>query len=233
MTFEHLKFIVETLTSPQVIFIAAIVAIVKFRPKILDRIATLDVAGVKLELRELKETVQQTKAEVEDVSNKLDAVTDQYLETAESFDPLSDAKDIDKVGSNLKSYAASLDNIDFVFEHLNKDADQSHVYGAGCAIQVRPQPKFLEPLANYILMLSASPNLKKIRLRVAYKLVQAMENILRSDNKKPEPVISTTQRTLAKKALDSLKGHRRSRDDHAANGAKSIIARIDRTLNLI
>lgn len=232
MDFEQIKFLVETITSPQVIFVIVIVAILKFKPQILERIATLDVAGVKLELRELKSTVIQTQEEIQEFSSKLDAMADQYIETAENFDPLSTAKDIDKVGSQLKSYAASLDNIDFVFDHLSEDADHSLVYAAGCAIQVRPQPKFLDPLVKYIGAVSKSNSLKELRLRVAFKLVQAVENILRSDNKKPEKLLSQEERARASEVLRALRNHKRSQDDHAANGAKSIVTRIDRTLKL-
>ena len=233
MEFEQVKFLIETLTSPQIVFLLVIFWIVKFRPKVLERIATLDVAGVKLELRELKESVEKTKTEIEGVATRLDLVTEQYVEAAEQFDPLSKAKDIDKVGSDLKSYAASLDNIDFVLEHLELDADQAHVYGAGCAIQVRPQPKFLLPLSAFIADMAQSSNLKNIRLRVAYKLVQAMENILRCDNKKPESILDPDSREKARAALESLKLHQRSQQDFNANGTKSIVTRIERTLKLI
>lgn len=163
--FAYVRLIVETITSPQIIILGIIVLLLIKRPKILDRLSMLDIAGVKLELSEIKEVVEQTKSNLQNVEEKLDIVRKDYIESAEQFDPISSATDIDKLGTYLKSVAASLDSIDFVADHLNVSSSQGQVYAAACAIQVRPQPKFLEPVSDYLGIISAKSDLNGIRLR--------------------------------------------------------------------
>lgn len=205
------------------------------RPDIVDRIRTMKIFGAEINLERIEKSIGQAVSKIENLESKFDHLKDDYINKSVSkFDPIAPASDLHALGSELKSIAAALDDIDFVESYLNTGATPDQVYAAGCAIQVRPQPKFLSPLIRFIEQISTDPKLGGIRPAIGYKLLQCFDNILSTDNKREQSAIETKDIGRSVAVLEAFAKHPICDADRPTNGKKGIpdeVARLSRKFN--
>jgi len=229
--YDYFKLFIENGISILVFVVVVVTIIIK--PKFLERITSFDAFGVKLQLKDIKESIETTQKEVATIKNQLDNLQEDYIEVSETFDPIAPAAERDKLATSLKRYAAALDNIDFVIEYLDTNQSEDKIFAAACAIQVRPQPKFFPLIVELLEQISKSTQLKNITLKTLYRLVMCLENITRADNSRPEKSVDSKIRINSIKVLNCLKSSSRAQKDLIKNDKKSIVTRIERTIKVI
>lgn len=156
----------------------------------------------------------------------------QYLTTGASFRPEMDKKELDTLGSELKSLAAGLRSLDFLLPVVGRYMKQKDLYSVACAVQVRPQESFFRPLLDCLFRLSETPGLLGFRLAVIYRAVMAIENIARTDNKRKRKTILPVDRDYMSRVLNRLRSHKRCKEDHTIYREKSLATRIMRALKV-
>jgi len=202
--FQYVELIMNTIFSPQVMLLGLVFYILRYRQDIVARIKSMKIFGAEIDLAHIEKTIDKAVTKIDHLEEKLDGLKDGYInKVREEFDPIAPAKDLDKLGTELKAMAAALDDIDFVEKYLHIDAKPDEVYAAGCAIQVRPQPKFLNPLLGYIEEITNDSELGGIRLRIGFKLLQCFEKIIATDGRREDRIIKVGD---IEKTIETLKG---------------------------
>jgi hypothetical protein len=185
--------------------------------------------GAEIDLDHIEKSIGRAVTKIEHLEEKLDDLKDGYINKfKEEFDPIAPAQDLDKLGRELKAMAAALDDIDFVVKYLHLDANPDEVYAAGCAIQVRPQPKFLNPLLNYISEISNDKALGRIRLRIGFKLLQCVENIIETDGRRDQKIIRIEDIEKSKDILKSFAAHPICDADRPTDGSDGIPSKVEK-----
>ncbi len=231
-TFEYIQQFVQTLFSAPVIALIAVFVVAR-SPQLVGRITGFDIFGIKLQLEKIDRKIETTTAQVNEVQSKLDNFQQSYLNIARPDKINAPARNLDELTRRLKIEASTLESIDFCLDLLKIDTPHDQILAAAAAIQIRPQSKFFTPVAALLQQAVKAPNLGGIRLRIHYRLVMDLQNIVRIDNQRAARQVDLAQRQMAVGVLQDLERHERSQEDLRKNGARSIVPRIDATLRLI
>jgi hypothetical protein len=229
--FQYVELAVNTLFSPQVMLLGLVLYVLIRRQDIVERIKSMKIFGAEIDLAHIEQSIEQAVTKIDHLEEKLDGLKDGYIaKSKEGFDPIAPAKDLDKLGRELKAMAAALDDIDFVVKYLRPGANPDEVYAAGCAIQVRPQPKFLRHLLAYLSGVSDDPELGGIRLRIGFKLLQCVEKIIATDGRREPKVISAVEIAEAEEILKSFAAHPICDADRPTDGSDGIPSKVEKLL---
>ena len=185
------------------------------------------------ELKELRDSVQQTQNFVDDLKAQYTSLEDAYLATAHAFEPDAPVFDLDELASQLKSLASGLPNLHFMKDIAVPGIAQPDLFALSCALQVRPHVDFAVPLASILESIAEKVNLSNFRLRTLYRAIMAMDSIIRVDNRQTDKVLGTYDRSRIKAALARFRESPRCAEDYDKYKNKSIVARIDRVLKLL
>ncbi len=227
--FQYFELVINTLFSPQVILLGLVIYLIKYRQDIVDRIKSMKLFGAEIDLEHIEKSIDSAVMKIDHLESKLDHLKDDYInKSKESFDPIAPAKDLDKLGRELKAIAAALDDIDFVVKYLQIGSDPDVVYAAGCAIQVRPQPKFLNPLLEYITQITADKKLGGIRMRIAFKLLQCLEKIIATDSRRDQQVISAAEIQRTIETIQAFAAHPICDADRPTDGSDGIPLKVEK-----
>lgn len=227
--FQYIELIISTLTSPQVIFLGFIVYVLLRRPDIIDRIRSMKLFGAEIDLAHIEQSLENAVSKIDHLEEKIDSMKDDYISKFETeFDPIAPAQDLHKLGTELKAIAAALDSIDFVEKYLHLGSNPDAVYAAGCAIQVRPQPKFLEPLVAYLSAITGDPDLGEIQLLIGFKLLQCVEKVIATDGRREHKVISAKQIQKTIGILDAFAVHPICAADVPRDGKDGIPSKVEK-----
>lgn len=227
--FQYFELLVNTLFSPQVLLLILVLYILKYKQDIVERIKSMKIFGAEIDLAHIEKSIDSAVSKIDHLEEKLDGLKGDYIsKSKESFDPIAPAKDLDKLGRELKAMAAALDDIDFVVNYLKKGSNPDEVYAAGCAIQVRPQPKFLNPLVEYISEVTKDGELGGIRMRIAFKLLQCLEKIISVDSRRDEMVISHADIEKTISAIQEFSSHPICDADRPTDGSDGIPSKVEK-----
>ena len=138
--------------------------------------------------------------ELDNLKKRYSALEEEYLETCDEFDASATSQVLDKQASKLKAKAKGLSSIDFLFDDLSAKSSQGVILGAVCTIHVRPQFHVLSSLISLINNLASIDDLMLFRLKVAYRLVMAIDSIVKLNKKNEVSLIDD-------EAKDKLKRH--------------------------
>jgi hypothetical protein len=193
--------------------------------------------GFELIFRDLEQKVKEQDRKIEEQQLSIDSLNVarkqleiDYLAACDRFDLNAQAIELNDLCTDLKSLAGGLYNLEFLRDQIQAGSPQGHVLGVACAIQVRPQHEFLMPIANFISSVSQDENLRSIRLKVLYRLVIAIENIIRVDGKRSMPLLNSQDKEEVRKSLELLAEHHYAVQDHQRSARQSLITRINRIL---
>lgn len=229
--FDYLKLFLENGVS-LLLFILVIWLLVK-RPELLDRITSFGAFGVSVQLDKIKESVEATQKDVVNLKNQFAGLTEDYKKTAATFDPNSSAAERDKLATVLKKQAGAIENIDPYLNALDLKAAEADVFGAAIIFRKHPHPKCFMPVVNYLTAVAGTKNLNKLTLKTLYRLIMVIGEVIRPDNVRPERLLNGQDRKDAISALIKIKQSDRAQEDERANGKKSIVALIDRTIKTL
>ena len=199
-------------------------------------LSEVKVGDVSLKFQQLEERVAVAESKAESAQEQLDALEVDREEldgpVAASYRGAS-AKDLDALASSLRPIAATLENPAAYEEDLAPGASEEKVFGAAIVARSQPKARFAEPLTIQIDHLAADRALRGYRLKTVYRLVMALETILRTDNRLSRRKLSDELRLRISAALEALAASPRCQEDDRANGSRGIGTRIRRTLALI
>ncbi len=229
--FQYFELAINTLFSPQVMLLGLVLYILIYRQDVVERIKSMKIFGAQIDLAHIEQSIDQAVTKIDHLEEKLDGLKDGYInKSKEEYDPIAPAKDLDKLGRELKAIAAALDDIDFVVKYLHLGANPDEVYAAGCAIQVRPQPKFLDPLLRYLTEISADQALGGIRLRIGFKLLQCVEKIISTDGRRQPTVIGIDEIEKTAAVLKAFAAHPICDADRPVDSTDGIPSKVEKLL---
>lgn len=194
--------------------------------------------GYELNFRQLEMKVEEQNLKINEQQKEIDSIQKsridlerEYLNACGRFDINATGHELDELCTDLKSLAGGLYSLDFLKNEIQVGCPQGNILGVACAIQVRPRYDFLMPITQFISNVSPDPDLKTIRLKVLYRLVMGMENILRIDNKRSSPRLEAQDKTEIRQVLEKLERHESVANDHQSHPRLSLVSRIHRTVS--
>lgn len=178
--------------------------------------------GFEAKFRELEVKVEKQEQELDNLKARYSALDEEYLETCNEFRVDSTSAQLDKLASKLKAKAKGLSSIDFLFHDLTVHSPQGNILGAACAIHVRPQFHVLPSLIALIEQLGASKELKPLRLKVAYRLIMAIDSIVNINDKNEISLIEPVWQERLKVALKMMSSHPYFVDDDVSEKCSKV-----------
>lgn len=206
-------------------------------PWSLDYLKSFKGFGVEVEFKQYVDQklapvaaqVNEIKDDVASVKRALSELESDYIAQCEIFDPKGEAKDLDGLATELKAFASALPSLDFLLDICGPEATQAQLFGIATAVSVRPDHRFLEPLCEVVASASSKPDLG-IRLKAMYRLVMAIEGILRTDNRRQVRRVDSLVRRRCYDVLKTLEKHPSCQHDLFHAKGKSIVPRINRAI---
>jgi hypothetical protein len=229
--FDYLKLFLENGVS--VLLFTLVVWLLVKRPELLDRITSFGAFGVSVQLDKIKESVEATQKDVVNLKNQFAGLSEEYKKTADTFDPNSSATERDKLAVDLKRQAGAIEDVTPYLSALNLQALEADVFGAAIIFRKHPTPKCFMPIVNYLNAIGETKNLNKLTLKTIYRVIMVIGEVVRADNARAERVLSEQDRKEATQAITKIKLTERAQADDRANGKKSIVALIDRTVKTL
>ncbi|WP_222840461.1 hypothetical protein [Aeromonas hydrophila] len=176
--------------------------------------------------RELKEAVDATQKELDQLKSTYLEMEKDFLKTCAEFSPDASAAELNKLASRLKAKAKGLTSIDFLFSNLAETSNQAEVFGAACALHVRPQFHAIDGVISLIDALSKTADLRGFRLKTIYRLLMAVDEIVKLDTRNDDGLLTDEQRKGIARALEQLQSHQRCITDDTSQYAAKIVAKL-------
>ncbi|MDX1665709.1 MAG: SUMF1/EgtB/PvdO family nonheme iron enzyme [Saprospiraceae bacterium] len=152
-----------------------------------------------------------------------------FLKKCGEFENDMSISKFDRLGTALRKMAGEMPDADFMVEYLRPEAEHAYIYGAACALQTHPLPRYFEPLVDYLAQV-ADEDLLGLRLRLLYRLIMVVEKIAREDNKGDDQQLDREARVRAISILEAINRHPRCVRDNETQGKKGIGNRIEMTI---
>ncbi len=156
----------------------------------------------------------------------------QYLTLCEQFDGDMSVRDMDRLGNQLQSQAASIPDFHFLVDRLRPSLFQGYIFGAARAIEAQPEVDYYGPLLGYLDRISQTEDLNydNLRLRVLYRMLMGLENIVENDNQKDSPEIDPEMRMRTISVLEAIHDNPRAGEDTRRHKGKGIGGRIEQVI---
>jgi hypothetical protein len=236
-------YLLDLLTKPLVFTVLILVlATTVFRAqtkaglsRLAESVASFKLGDFSVEFQKLEQRVAVAESKADSVREDLDDLTVDRAEFDEqlAFDPQASAETLDEMASRVRSTANALTDTDSFEADLSPGSSEDKVFGAAIVARSQPKGQFALPLIGQIDYLAKDGHLRGFRLKVVYRLVMALETVLRTDNRLTRRRLSEDVRGRARATLGALAENPRSLEDDARNGPKGIGTRIRRTLALL
>jgi len=220
--FPYVRLALETLVSWPVLALAVVVLLVR-NPRILERIASVDVAGVKVEMKELRRELADSRRDVEELKDEVAAEREMYLAAIGEVDVDAPVGELVQTREALKARARTLQDPDLVPRMLTGADRPEEVYGAAIAIRAKPRPEYFRPAVACLERLAGDPDLKGVRLNFVWTLVKAVHEMLIQDLKHaPAPQLPRADLEYARSVLQALRDNPRIVDDRPEQPDKGV-----------
>lgn len=187
---------------------------------------SIKVGNFEAKFRELKEAVVATQKELDQLKSTYLEMEKDFLKTCAEFNPDAPATELNKLASKLKAKAKGLTSIDFLFSNLADSSNQAEVFGAACALHVRPQFHAIDGVINLIDALSKTVDLRGFRLKTIYRLLMAVDEIVKLDTRNDDGLLTDEQRRGIARVLGQLQSHQRCITDDTSQYAAKIVAKL-------
>lgn len=195
-------------------------------PWVSQWLESLKVGDFEARFKDLQETLDETREELVELKSMYQSLDDDFLALSNEFDDKSSASDLQKLASQLKAKAKGLGSIDFLVESLGSDAKQSFVFAVACALQVRPQFHAVDNLMACLNGLCKYDDLNGFRLITVYRLVIAVDELIKLNNRANESLFSDKQLSSLSKVLTRISEHPRCMNDDVAKKAKGLLKKL-------
>ena len=237
-------YLLDLLTKPLVFTVLILVlATTVFRgqtkaalARLAESVASFRLGDFSVEFQKLEQRVAVAESKADSVREDLDDLTvgradfDQQLE---AFDPEASPDALDEIARRVRSTANALTDTASFEADLSPGSPEDKVFGAVLVARSQPKGQFALPLISQIEYLAKDSQLQGFRLKVVYRLVMALETVLRTDNSLTRRRLSEDLRRRARTALNALAENPCCTEDDARNGRKGIGTRIHCTVALL
>jgi len=176
--------------------------------------------------RELKEAVDATQKQLDQLKSTYIKMEKDFLETCAEFDVDASATELNKLASKLKAKAKGLASIDFIFSDIVNTSDEGLVFGAACALHVRPQFQAIDGIIRLLDAISNTNDLRDFRLKTIYRLLMAVDEIIKLDAINNDGLLKSDQRHDVAKILGKIAVHPKCVNDDIATYAKRIVSKL-------
>lgn len=204
--------------------------------RLAESVASFRLGDFSVEFQKLEQRVAVAESKADSVREDLDDLTvgrAEFDEQLVAFDPDASAETLDEIASRVRFTANALTDTASFEADLSPGSSEEKVFGAVIVARSQPKGQFALPLIGQIDYLAKDPQLQGFRLKVVYRLVMALETVLRTDNRLTRRRLSEEVRRRARTALNALAENPRSLDDDTRNGRKGIGTRIHCTQALL
>jgi hypothetical protein len=204
--------------------------------RLAESVASFKLGDFSVEFQKLEERVAEAESKADSVREDLDDLTvgrSEFDEQMVGFDTHASAETLDDIASRMRSTADALTDTASFEADLSPGSPQDKVFGAAIVARSQPKGQFALPLTCQIDYLAKDPQLRGFRLKVVYRLVMALETVVRTDNRLSRRRLSDEVRRRARAALEALAENPRCQADDAQNGRKGIGTRIRCTQALL
>ncbi|WP_417361268.1 hypothetical protein [Gallaecimonas pentaromativorans] len=195
-------------------------------PWVSSWLESIKFGNFEAKFRELKEAVVATQKELDQLKSIYLKMEKDFLMTCSEFNPDAPATELNRLASNLKAKAKGLTSIDFLFSNLANSSNQAEVFGAACALHVRPQFHAIDAVIDLIDTLSKTEDLRGFRLKTIYRLLMAVDEIVKLDTRNKDGLLTDEQRGGVVRVLGQLQSHRRCIGDDTSQYAATIVAKL-------
>lgn len=189
-------------------------------------IESIKIGNFEAKFRELKEAVDATQKELDKLKSTYLEMEQDFLKACSEFNPDADKIELDKLASKLKAKAKGLISIDFLFSNLVSSSNQSEIFGAACALHVRPQFHAINSVISLIDVLSNTVDLRGFRLKTIYRLLMAVDEIVKLDTRNNNGLLADEQRRNIARVLGRLHSHPKCISDDTSKYAAKIVAKL-------
>lgn len=189
---------------------------------------SIKVGDFEAEFRELKAVVEATQNELDQLKLTYQEMEVDFIKSCKDFDPEASSTELNQLATNLKAKAKGLISIDFIFKDLVNSSDEALIFGAACALSVRPQFHAIDKILDLFLILSESPDMRGVRLKTIYRLLMALDEIIKLDYRNRKDLLTDEQRERIKDILIKIKKHPKCLNDDTATYANRIILKINK-----
>lgn len=219
METEYFRIFMENVSAWPVL--AAIVLIwLMLNPAILERITSLKVGNVEVQLKEMQE-------HIEELENELSRQEQKFLDDIDNIDANASVSDLGEVRAALKASARGLDGLDSLKQLLGEEATAEEIYAAAVALRERPTAYLFGDAINCLERLANDKNLKGLRLNFVWTLTSAIHRILLDDIKHSAyPTLQKAELLNADRVLSLLEQNARVQKDRPDNPRKGILGPI-------
>lgn len=187
---------------------------------------SIKLGDFEAKFRELQESVDATRKELRQLKATYSEMEAEFLLACAKFDPEASSTQLNKLASELKAKAKGLASIDFIFSDLATTSDQSRAFGAACALQVRPQFHAIDGVVGLLDALSQSEDLNGFRPKTVYRLLMAVDEIVKLDSRTAEGLLSEQQRRDVGRVMRQIEVNMTCAPDDTSKIAARIAAKL-------
>lgn len=202
------KLILENMSVWPVLILAGLWWLVR-HPQVLAKvpeyISKFKIGGLEVELRQLREQLDETKSQVETLEIELEREQSRFQELLSSFDPHAPVPELARAREALKAMAPGLDDLSPVRKGLTEGANPEEIYAAAEIARSRRDLALFDDLVACLDRLARQDDLGGVRLHTVWTLASALHKTVMTDVKHAsQPRLSPAQLETAKAMLERL-----------------------------
>ena len=225
--YQYAKLVLENLSIWPVLILAGLWWLIRhpeWLKKVPEYISKFKIGGLEVELRQLKEKLEETNRQVETLENELEREQSRFQELLSDFDPHAPVSELARTREALKAMAPGLADLSIVRSGLGEDASAEEIYAAAEIARSKRDVALFDDLVACLDRLARQDDLGGVRLHTVWTLTSALHKTLLSDVKHGEqPRLSARQLQAAKAMLERLVRNPRvlqDRPDAPLNGVR-------------
>lgn len=169
--------IIENVSLWEVVLLLVILYFM-FKPDMINRISKFKVGEFEIELRELKEQVQQGHERITELESEIENNKKQFQSIINNFDANASLESLNEIKHKIKAQSKNLNDDLFLQEHLKTTATPEELYAAAVGIREKRPVKLLPDLISLLDELSRDENLGGYRLNTIWTLTSAVHKML-------------------------------------------------------
>lgn len=212
-TYQYIKLFLEYIPIWAILLIIFVI-ILRRNPNILTSIpkyiSNAKIGEFEIELREVKQTLAETQAQVIEMEAENTRLRDLY----KAFDPHLPVHELEPVRQNLKDVAKSIDDLSIVFSGLAFGAEPGEVYASAEILRERRDVAAFGKLVEAVDRIGSHEKLEGLRYHTVWTLASAIhKTVLSAVRNHHIPKLTHEQLSHAKAAIEKLRDNPHVQND--------------------
>lgn len=215
--YQYAKLVLENLSVWPIVILGALWWLIR-HPEWLEKvpgyISKLKIGSLEVELRDLKEQLDETNRQVETLENELERENARFQDLLSDFNPNAPVGELSPTREALKAMAPGLADLSIVRTGLSEGAGAKDLYAAAEIARSKRDAALFDDIVACLDRLSRQDDLGGIRLHTVWTLTSALHKTLITDVKHREiPSLSREQLLTARATLERLERNPRVLQD--------------------